>query len=198
MKLAVTFLQREQAIAWLKDQVSPQRLDHILGVESTAMTLAAHYHLDTDAAATAGLLHDLAKFFPPQKLLAIAKEHHLALDPVLETTPHLLHADVSAIVAQQEFKVTDPDILNGIRCHTLGSPAMSPLACVIFVADAIEPTRGNDPTLAKVRQVAPHNLYQAVRMTCDYTLDYLVNHQKIIHPRMILTRNWALHREKET
>ena len=194
----MTFLQREQAIAWLKDQVSPQRLDHILGVESTAMALAAYYQLDVQAAGTAGLLHDLAKFFPPPKLLAIAKEHHLSLDPVLEATPHLIHADVSAIVAQQEFAVTDAEILAGIRFHTLGAPEMSPLACVIFVADAIEPTRGNSPSLEKLRQVATHNLYQAVRMTCDFTLDYLVNHRKIIHPRMILTRNWALHREKET
>ena len=190
------FLQRKQAIAWLKDQVSPQRLDHILGVEATAITLASVYHLDTQAAATAGLLHDLAKFLPPQKLLAIAKEHHLALDPVLEATPHLIHADVSAIVAQQQFKVTDPDILNGIRFHTLGSPEMGKLACVIFVADAIEPTRGLSPELEKLRQVASHNLYQAVRMTCDDTLAYLVNHHKVIHPRMILTRNWALQKEK--
>lgn len=189
---------REKVIAWLKGQVSLQRLDHILGVEATARQLASRYHLDCQRAARAGLLHDLAKFFPPQRLLAIAREHHLPLDPVLEATPHLLHADVSAIVAQQEFAVTDPDILDGIRLHTLGAPAMGPLACVIFVADAIEPTRGNDPALEKLRQVAAHNLEQAVRMTCDHTLDYLVKHHKIIHPRMVLTRNWALQREKET
>ena len=193
----MSFVIREQAIAWLQDNVSPQRLDHILGVEATAIALASVYGLDTQTAATAGLLHDLAKFFPPQKLLAIAQEHQLDLDPILETTPHLIHADISASVAQQEFKITDPDILNSIRFHTLGMPEMSKLACVIFVADAIEPTRGSDPSLEKLRQVAPHNLEQAVRMTCDYTLDYLVKHHKIIHPRMILTRNWALQREKE-
>jgi predicted HD superfamily hydrolase involved in NAD metabolism len=191
------FVMREQAIAWLQDNVSPQRLDHILGVEATAIALASVYELDAQAAATAGLLHDLAKFFSPQTLLAIAGEHHLPLDPVLAATPHLIHADVSAIVAQQEFNVTDPDILNAIRFHTLGSPEMDKLASVIFVADAIEPTRGADPGLEKVRQVASHNLEQAVRMTCDYTLDYLVKHRKVIHPRMILTRNWALEREKE-
>jgi predicted HD superfamily hydrolase involved in NAD metabolism len=195
---SMAFSRREQALTWLQEQVSPQRLDHILGVESTAMTLATHYQLDAQAAATAGLLHDLAKFFPPQKLLAIAREHHLPLDPVLEGTPHLLHADVSAILAQQEFSVCDTDILEGIRCHTLGTPGMGPLACVVFVADAMEPTRGNHPAIEKLRQVATHNLYQAVRMTCDFTLDYLITHRKVIHPRMVLTRNWALHREKET
>jgi len=191
----MALVHRESVIAWLKGQVSPQRLDHILGVEATAIAMAQVHQLDPQRAATAGLLHDLAKFFPPPQLLAIAREHQLSLDPILEKTPHLLHADVSAIVAQQEFNVTDPDILDGIRFHTLGSPAMSPLACVIFVADATEPTRGNDPGLEKLRQVASHNLYQAVRMTCDYTLDYLVKHRKIIHPRMILTRNWALQQE---
>lgn len=187
---------RDKALAWLKDHVSPQRLDHILGVEATAAALAKAHGLDPQRAAMAGLLHDLAKFFPPQQLLAIAEEHQLPLDPVLAATPHLIHADVSAIVATTEFGITHPDLLEAIRCHTLGMPDMSPLASVVFVADAIEPTRGMDPSLEKLRQVAGHNLYQAVRMTCDYTLDYLVHHHKIIHPRMILTRNWALHREK--
>lgn len=189
-------VERQRVITWLQREVSPQRLDHILGVEQTARTLAPGHHLDPTRAATAGLLHDLAKFFPPHKLLAIARAESLPLDPLLEQAPHLLHADVSAVVAQREFGVTDNAVLEAIRCHTLGSASMGPLACLIFVADAIEPTRGNGLELEKIRQVAQHNLPQAVRLTCDLMLTYLLRHRKVIHPRMLLTRNWALGQDK--
>lgn len=189
-------LNRSSVIGWLKENVSPQRLDHILGVEDTAITLALIHGVDPAKAGQAGLLHDLAKFFPPEKLLAIAREHNLQLDQILSTNPHLIHADVSAIIAQTEFGVDDPEILDGIRLHTLGAVNMGPLACLIFVADAMEPTRGNSLDLRKLRQVATNNLHQAVRMTCEQTLAYLIQHRKIIHPQVILTRNWALQMEK--
>ncbi|AIE72896.1 MULTISPECIES: bis(5'-nucleosyl)-tetraphosphatase (symmetrical) YqeK [unclassified Synechocystis] len=185
-------LDRSRVIHWLQENVSPQRLDHILGVEQTAVQWAPYHGIDAGKAGQAGLLHDLAKFFPPSKLLAIAEAQELPLDPILSASPHLIHADVSAVIAAEEFGVDDPDILTAIRCHTLGAVPMDPLACLIFVADALEPTRGNSLELEKLRQVAQHNLYQAVRLTCEQTLTYLIKQHKIIHPQVILTRNWAL------
>lgn len=189
-------LDRSRVIHWLQENVSLQRLDHILGVEQTAVQWAPLHKVDPIKAGQAGLLHDLAKFFPPTKLLVIAKEHNLPLDPILQATPHLIHADVSAIIAAEEFGVDDPDVLNAIRCHTLGAVPMDLLSCLIFVADALEPTRGNGLEIEKLRQVAQHNLYQAVRLTCEQTLTYLIKHHKVIHPQVILTRNWALQMEK--
>lgn len=189
-------LDRSRVIHWLQENVSPQRLDHIFGVEQTAMQWALLHGIDPIKAGQAGLLHDLAKFFPPAKLLTIAKEHQLPLDPILCSTPHLIHADVSAIIATEEFGVDDPDVLTAVRCHTLGAVPMDLLSCLIFVADALEPTRGNGLELEKLRQVAKHNLYQAVRLTCEQTLTYLIKHHKVIHPQVILTRNWALQMEK--
>ena len=106
--------------------------------------------------------------------------------------PHLLHAEVGAIVAQQEFAIKDPEILTAIGNHTLGAPNMSPLSCVVFIADALEPNRGDNPELAAMRRLATENLYKCVQQTSDYSLKYLVSKRKIIHPRTILTRNWAL------
>ncbi|BAY83398.1 metal dependent phosphohydrolase [Calothrix parasitica NIES-267] len=68
----------------------------------------------------------------------MAREEGLILDDILETNPHLLHADVSAIVARDTFGVEDEQVLNAISNHTLGSPRMSPLSCIVFLADSIE------------------------------------------------------------
>ena len=63
----------------------------------------------------------------------------------MAATPHLLHADVSAIVARDEFGVKDKEILEAVRNHTLGRPGMSHLSCIVFVADVLEPNRGDSP-----------------------------------------------------
>jgi predicted HD superfamily hydrolase involved in NAD metabolism len=183
---------REQVLAWLADRVPAARIKHILGVEQMSIELALHYQLDVNKAATAGLMHDLAKYFKPSVLLQMAREEGLELDPVDEENPHLLHADVSAIVARDKFGIFDEEILQAIQDHTLGRPGMSGLSCIVFLADTLEPGRGNTPELEALRQVAWQNLYKAVWLTCDYSLKYLLETRCLIHPRTIRSRNWAL------
>ncbi|HEY9845044.1 MAG TPA: bis(5'-nucleosyl)-tetraphosphatase (symmetrical) YqeK [Candidatus Caenarcaniphilales bacterium] len=188
--------QRDQVLAWLAEKVPPSRIQHILRVEQMAIDLARHYHLDQEKAAQAGLLHDLAKNFKPSQLLAIAKAHTLELTPVDEANPHLLHADVGAVIAQDQFGVQDKAVLEAIRNHTLGRAGMDLLSCVVFLADSLEPGRGNSPELEAIRQACWVNLYQAVWLTCDYTLNQLMATRSLIHPRMVLTRNWVLQQSK--
>ncbi|MDJ0578756.1 bis(5'-nucleosyl)-tetraphosphatase (symmetrical) YqeK [Crocosphaera sp.] len=185
---------REKVIDWLKNNVSEHRLQHILGVEKMCEQLAIYHKIDPEKAAKAGLMHDLAKFFPPPKLLAMAKKENNEIDEICLLNPHLLHADASAIIARETFGVKDEDILNAIRNHTLGKPEMSHLSCIVFIADALEPNRGNNSELEKMRKVSSTNLYKSVQQTCEYSLQYLIKHNKTIHPRAILTRNWALHK----
>ena len=189
---------RDRVISWLKENVNEHRLQHILGVEQTCIDLARCHNLNEKKAAKAGLMHDLAKFFPPKKLLKIAEKAKITVDKVCLSSPHLLHADISAVVARQEFGVKDAKILDAIANHTLGTPGMSKLSCVVFVADALEPNRGNSSELNAMRAVAQENLYKCVQQTSDYSLRYLVSQQKVIHPRTILTRNWALTKAKKT
>jgi predicted HD superfamily hydrolase involved in NAD metabolism len=176
----------------LADNVSARRLQHILGVEQMCIELARCHQVNEHQAAIAGLMHDLAKFFPASRLLQMARAEGMTIDSICATHPHLLHAEVGAIVARDEFGIDDKNVLAAISNHTLGSPEMSRLSCIVFVADALEPNRGNTPELAAMRQVARENLYKSVRQTCEYSLRYLINNNKIIHPRTILTRNWAL------
>jgi predicted HD superfamily hydrolase involved in NAD metabolism len=183
---------REKVLAWLNDNVPPKRIQHILGVEQMAIELAGHYQLDTHTAATAGLMHDLAKYFKPQRLLELARAEGLPIDEVDIATPHLLHADVSAIVARDEFGITDPEILQAIADHTLGRPEMSPMSCIIFLADTLEAGRGDTEELQSLRQLSCQNLHRAVWHTCDYSLQYLLSTRCLIHPRTIRTRNWAM------
>jgi predicted HD superfamily hydrolase involved in NAD metabolism len=183
---------RECTIAWLRQNVSEHRVNHILGVENMSIELAQIHGLDTEKAALAGLMHDLAKYFKPQRLLEMAQAEGLELDPVDLVNPYLLHADVGAIVARDNFQVTDPEILMAIADHTLGRPGMSALSCVVFLADSLELGRGEDAVLQDLRHHSQQNLIAAVWHTCDYGLQHLITARKQIHPRTIRTRNWAM------
>lgn len=187
---------RERVLPWLAEQVPPSRVKHILGVEQMAKDLALHYHLDANKAAKAGLMHDLAKYFKSEKLLEMARAERMELNEVDLSNPHLLHADASAIVARETFGIEDAEVLAAIADHTLGRPYMSQLSCIVFLADALEPGRGDSPELEKLRQLSREDLYQAVWQTCDYSLKFLLSKRLLIHPRTIQTRNWALEMSK--
>jgi predicted HD superfamily hydrolase involved in NAD metabolism len=98
-------------------------------------------HLDVEKAAAAGLMHDQAKNFTPQQLLEIAEVEGLELDGVDEANPHLVHPQLSAIVARDRFGVQDEEILQAIENHTLGRPGMIRISCIVFLADSIDPRR---------------------------------------------------------
>ncbi|MGI0494737.1 bis(5'-nucleosyl)-tetraphosphatase (symmetrical) YqeK [Alkalinema pantanalense CENA528] len=181
---------REDVLAWLKAHVPEPRIRHILRVEQMAIALAEMHQLCPEKAAQAALMHDLAKFFPPDRLLKMAREEGISLNEIDEADPHLLHADVGAIVAREEFGVTDEEILAAIRNHTLGQPGMSALSCVVFLADSLEPGRGNTEALNHLRQVSSRNLAEGVWHTSDYTLKSLMESKRLIHPRTVATRNW--------
>lgn len=188
---------RTQVIVWIADQVNETRLHHIFGVEAYARHLAERHGFDGERAAWAGLFHDVAKFCHPQRLLTIAQNIGFPLDDIYLTHPHLLHAPVGAWMVQQQWGIEDREMLDAIAHHTLGQPGMGPLSRVLFVADAIEPGRGDALDLQEIRQIAQDNLDLALLATADYTLDHLVRHRRIIHPQTLATRNWALERVRQ-
>ncbi len=183
---------KRAVLAWLEPQISAKRLRHILAVEQLAIALARQHQVDPQQAAQAAILHDLAKHFHPSQLLVMAQVAGISLDDTLVGAPQLLHAEVGAIVARDEFGITDPAILNAIRHHTLGEPQMPPLSCVVFLADSLEPGRGDTPELANLRDLSQRNLYLAIAQTSAYVIQQLLKTRRLIHPRTVLTRNWAL------
>jgi predicted HD superfamily hydrolase involved in NAD metabolism len=180
---------RENVLAWLQRAVPEKRFQHCLRVEVLAIALAQHHGLAVDQAQAAGLMHDLAKSFSAQKLLAIAAQEGWTLDQAEISFPHLLHAPVGAIVARDVFGIRESTILEAITNHTLGSPDMDNISCVVYLADALEPERGDTPELNCLRQLSFRDLPTAVYETCVFSLQHLLESGRTIHPQTILTHN---------
>ena len=104
----------------LKKALDKDRYEHTKGVMYTAGCMAMAYGYDMNKAMLAGLLHDCAKCIANTEKLDLCEEHHILVSTVEHDNPGLLHAKLGAVLAEEIYKVTDPDILHAIKVHTTG------------------------------------------------------------------------------
>ena len=133
-----TSISEKEITDWLHNNLNEERYIHSLGTAECAKMLANKFGADKDKAYLAGLLHDAAKCFPKEKMLAIIDEH-LNIEEWERLNYKTLHSPVSAYVAKSVFGVTDEEILSAIRWHTLGKINMSLFEKIIFFSVKIEP-----------------------------------------------------------
>jgi predicted HD superfamily hydrolase involved in NAD metabolism len=183
--------------SWMQSRLSPPRYRHILGVAATARELAVRFGADPDKAELAGLLHDAAREWPDIDLLHKAREWGFEVGYLEEMAPMpCLHAPLGAEVARREFAVTDGDVLAAISHHTLGGEDMTLLDKIVFLADSIEPGRGDADYLADVRKIARTDLDAACLASINHTFVYLLRTGQPMHPRSCMARNWLIHQER--
>ncbi len=181
---------------YIKQQVSDELYQHILGTAETAAELAEKQGINRSKAYTAGLLHDIAREKDKKDLLAVLNGSGWEVDDVEKQLGELLHAPASAVLAENELGIKDREILEAVRWHTVGGPEMSVLARIIFLADMIEPGR-DFPGVKELRKKTKHNFKTALIAACDSSLKYNINQRKVIHPGTLLLRNSLLKGESK-
>ena len=180
--------------AAVKKTLPEKRFQHSKGVSEMSQLLYKKWGGDKDKLAIAGLLHDIARDIPTDKLIEIAKENGYHIDEIEYANPILLHAPVGAMIAKKEFDIEDEDILNCIRYHTTGRKGITLNEAIIYVADFIE--LGRDfPDAEKVRKIAFNNLKKAVLEETHLNVCYLMSIEAPIHPRTIEMFNDLLKKE---
>jgi predicted HD superfamily hydrolase involved in NAD metabolism len=148
------------------------RWSHTLGVARTADRLAAAHGVDSQRARVAGLLHDLARLYPPKRLLDECAARAMPIDTFERANPIVLHARLGAELAREMFGIEDEATLSAIRKHTVGAASMSTLDVVLYLADALEPGR-DFPERAAFLELALRDLTAGMRSVIGSTLTYL-------------------------
>lgn len=170
-------------IAELEKRLPRKRFEHVLRVTETAKLLAAQFGVPADKAEQAALFHDIAKFMEPSDMRRIIKDK--GEDETLLSFHHeLWHAAAGRIIAEQEFGISDPDVLNAIRYHTTGRAGMSVLEKLIYIADLIEPGR-SFPGIAELRNAATQQIDEAMKACIIHSVIYLINRQAPVFPDSI-------------
>lgn len=171
----------------IKHRLPAGRFLHTLGVVESAQCLANKYGADAERVRIAALLHDVAKPLSTEDILYICENGG---DPISEedaASEKVLHARAGAILAETEFHITDPEILNAIRYHTTGRPEMTLLEKIVFIADYIEPGRSKAPNLDKIRREAMLDLNRCICMIARDTLQHLRERGAHIDPKTVET-----------
>ncbi|KRL04741.1 bis(5'-nucleosyl)-tetraphosphatase (symmetrical) YqeK [Liquorilactobacillus oeni] len=182
---------RTQLLTVLKNSLSLKRYQHLLGVEQAALRLAKLNHEELEKASVAALVHDYAKERTTTEFKKVILEKGLEHD-LLNWNNVIWHGVVGAQIIKDELKITDEEILNAVRKHTVGAADMTRLDKIIYVADFIEKGR-TFPDAKLARTVAYADLDSAVSFETKHTLQYLMSANKVIYPAAILTYNkWVV------
>lgn len=122
---------------WLKDNLDNERYIHSLSTAICAASMAKKFGLDEEKAYLTGLVHDCAKCISTEKSLEILDKIDW-LNSCELINPKTYHAPCGAYIAENEFGITDKEILSAIASHTIGKIGMSTFEKVIYLADKIE------------------------------------------------------------
>ncbi|PZL74681.1 HD domain-containing protein [Enterococcus plantarum] len=188
-----TSLKREELMQEVQMHMSERRFQHVLGVEETAIALAAKYGASEEKASIAALTHDYAKERPDEEFEMIILRDGYDQD-LLNYGNAIWHGLVGASMVQRELGIEDEEILEAIRLHTTGAAKMSLLDKIIYVADYIEPGR-NFPGVNEARELALVDLDETVAYETKHTLLHLIEKEQKIYPKTIETYNYWVARK---
>lgn len=180
-------MNREQALAIVKEQLTEHRYLHTVGVMETAINLAAKYGADKKKAELAAIFHDYAKFRPKEEMREIIIKEGMPSE-LLEYNSELWHAPVGAFLTEKEAGINDKEVLDAIRYHTSGRPGMVLLEKIIYLADYIEPGR-HFPGVDEVRDLAETNLNKALIKAVQNTIMFLMKKGQPVFPASFQTYN---------
>ncbi len=179
----------------LKKSLSEKRYRHSLGVCDEAVRLAERYGADKDKAYTAGLLHDCAKGYNTDKQIKLCKELGVELDDITLACPGVIHAPLGAVIAKEEYGVTDCETLEAIRRHTVAAEAASLLDKIIYIADMIEPTRSFSG-VDELRKAAYEDIDKAFMLALKQSIIFNTQKNNIVHPNTIYAWNYMIRNTK--
>ncbi|GHT74307.1 hydrolase [Endomicrobiia bacterium] len=183
---------------YLSKHLSPKRFEHSCNVAMIAVELASKNNVDLLRAQITGLLHDCAKAMTNEELIDFFKRRKTFewFKEIVKFSPHLLHSFAGEIVAKEEFKIKDKDILNTIRNHTLGRRNMSVLEKIVFVSDSVSHDR-KWKYAKRIRDLAKNDLDKAFFEILKKKVEYVIDSGSWLCPQTVDTWNWYVSNYKK-
>ena len=193
--MSIDCTNRDSLENFINNNLTESRYRHSLGVEEMAVRLSGLHGADSEKAAFAGRYHDLAKNFDNETMNGYIRKY--GLPEKLIDNNALAHSKVGAALLENEFGVTDPEILDSVRYHTTARKGMSLLEEIVFVADVVEDNRTYSD-LDYYQDLAYRNLDRACLEILEYTIGSLTSKGLEIDKDTLEARDWVLHKIKET
>ena len=179
----------------LKTRLTPQRLYHSICVAEQAKHLAEIFGGDTEKAYTAGLVHDIMRYEPPEKMIELIIGDGQVLTQSEKKITVTLHAVAGEVYLRKNLKVTDGEILSSVRYHTTGKEDMTLLEKIIYAADLTSADR-EYPDVDEVRALAEQDLDRTVLRGLSFTIEDNAKKCRPIHIDTVKAFNYLAERIK--
>ena len=179
----------------LKTRLTPQRLYHSICVAEQAKHLAEIFGGDVEKAYTAGLIHDIMRYEPVEKMLEMIENDGQVLTESEKQITVTLHAIAGEVYLRKELNVTDSEILSAVRWHTTGKENMSLLEKIIYVADLTSEDR-EYPDILEVRAMAEESLDKTCLRGLSFTIEDNAKKCRPIHIDTVKAFNYLAERIK--
>lgn len=180
----------EQMKEKLSKMLTDHRYIHSLGVVETAVKMAQSFGVDKEKAEIAALLHDCAKQIPHDEQLILCYEYGIETDQIKEKQKGLLHAELGAHIAEVEFGISDKEIQDAIKYHTLACEDMSDLEKILYLADIIEPNREEFDGLENLRRLCFLDLDEALLCGLNLSIAHVEQKCGTLHPQTIKAKEY--------
>lgn len=177
----------------LKTRLTSQRLYHSICVAEQAKHLAKVFGGDEEKAYTAGLIHDIMRYEPVDKMLELIEGDGQVLTESEKSITVTLHAIAGEVYLRKELNVTDAEILSAVRYHTTGKEDMSLLQKIIYVADLTSEDR-EYPDINEVRALAEKDLDKTCLRGLSFTIEDNAKKCRPIHVDTVKAYNYLAER----
>ena len=181
----------DKVLEFLKDNLDDFRYGHSIRVMETAVELARIHGVDEEKAQMAGILHDSGKWKSREKTLQKVQDWGIILSEEERAEYNLVHGALSTYIAKNIFGIEDADVLNAIKNHITGRPAMSDLEKIVYIADMIEPAR-NYEFVDDFRAMAKVDLDRTMYEILNENLAHLIRNDRYIAGSSLEARNYYL------
>lgn len=163
----------DEYVALLEARLPPRTLAHTLSVAKYMESLSESLELSYESAVTAGLLHDLEKGAPKERLLRKAHDYSLNILPSQRENPKLLHGPVAAEKCRRELGLTDNAAYEAIYWHTTGRPGLGLTGLALYFSDYAEPLR-HRPEAAHAREICEKDgFFRALYFVASQKVQYI-------------------------
>lgn len=170
----------------LQDTLTPRRFLHVLGVTHTAVALAMRHGRNSETVALAALLHDVSKPIKPDEIRRQMQAWGTDIEPDDLDHPQIWHGMHAEKCASEwdalKGRGDRSAILEGVKYHSTAEENTSPEAQIVYLADALEPSRDYDG-IDELRSKARRSINEGLEGVLNYKREYVLKKDGNISPR---------------
>jgi putative HD superfamily hydrolase of NAD metabolism len=192
--------------AFIRSVMSPGLFKHSLGTYNYCLQMADRFLLtDADSSfedyingsnrnihertihekcfklATAAILHDYGKIFSFEELKEITVRQKLRISDFELNCEPVLHGFVAPFLLKRDFKITDSEVLNSVKIHSIGSVKMSMIDKILYIADKVEETRDYEG-VERLRNLSFEDINLCLLEVYKSNIIYVIKGNNVLHP----------------